>query len=99
LAAVEGAGVFAGEELVGTISIIMFARDCPAIRKMFVKKQFMGSGLNVAALLLEELTNFAQENEITSLYLGTIELPVEKQGLPNLFPRMDSDNLFFKKNI
>src|SRR5476649_910844 len=48
-------GAFAGDELIGTISLINSGPDMGTIRKMFLKKEYRGKELGVAQRLLETL--------------------------------------------
>ncbi len=106
-------GVFAEEELVGTIALINTGHHAGAIRKMFVKKEFRGGELRLAQRLLDHLTGYCREQGITDLYLGTVEqlkaarrfyerngfLEIKKSDLPSYFPLMSADNVFYHLHI
>jgi ribosomal protein S18 acetylase RimI-like enzyme len=80
---------------------------------MFVKKEFRGKEHGIAQKLLDILVESAQENQITNVYLGTLErlqaairfyerngfTLIEKQNLPSVFPIMPVDTHFFEKEI
>lgn len=100
-------------EVVGTIALIDCGENIGAIRKMFVKKEFRGKEYRIAQKLLDILEKSAQVNQITNLYLGTLERLqaairfyerngfklIEKQKLPSVFPIMPVDTHFFEKEI
>ncbi|MES2520554.1 MAG: GNAT family N-acetyltransferase [Bacteroidota bacterium] len=100
-------------EVVGTIALIDCGENIGAIRKMFVKKEFRGKEYGIAQKLLDILEKSAQVNQITNLYLGTLERLqaairfyerngfklIEKQKLPSVFPIMPVDTHFFEKEI
>ncbi|AZA83493.1 GNAT family N-acetyltransferase [Chryseobacterium lactis] len=106
-------GAFVGGELVGSIALIKFDERAGAIRKMFVKKEFRGKEWNIAQELLEVLISFCRENEIDDLYLGTITVlkaaqrfyernyftKIEKVNLPEKFPLMSADDIFYHLKI
>ncbi|KMQ61669.1 GNAT family acetyltransferase [Chryseobacterium angstadtii] len=106
-------GAFIDGELVGSIALVKFDEKEAAIRKMFVKKEFRGKELNIAQKLLEILITFCRENKIDHLYLGTVSVlgaamrfyernhfvQVEKENLPDTFPLMSADNVFYKLKI
>ena len=100
-------------EVVGTIALIDCGENIGAIRKMFVKKEFRGKEHGIAQKLLDILVESAQENQITNVYLGTLErlqaairfyerngfTLIEKQNLPSVFPIMPVDTHFFEKEL
>ncbi len=100
-------------EVVGTIALIDCGGSVGAIRKMFVKQAFRGKPYNIAQQLLDVLTQSAQEQGITSLYLGTLErlqaairfyerngfVLLPKSDLPKAFPIMEVDTHFFVKKL
>ncbi|PWK16819.1 acetyltransferase (GNAT) family protein [Arcicella aurantiaca] len=99
--------------VVGTIALIDCGENIGAIRKMFVKKEFRGKEHGIAQKLLDILVESAQANQITNVYLGTLErlqaairfyerngfTLIEKQNLPSVFPIMAVDTHFFEKEI
>ncbi len=102
-------GAFMGEELIGTLALLRFGRDGGALRKMFVRKPYRGKEAGVAARLLETLIGYGRENGIQDLYLGTVGvmkaalrfyekngfMPVSPASLPENFPRMPQDHVFY----
>ncbi|MNY10190.1 acetyltransferase [compost metagenome] len=96
-------------ELAGTIALLKYDHDSAAIRKMFVKKEYRGKELGLAQRLLETLITYCKENNIRHLYLGTVSVlqaamrfyerngfkKIEKSTLPELFPLMNADNVFY----
>ncbi|GAE66703.1 GNAT family N-acetyltransferase [Chryseobacterium indologenes] len=106
-------GAFIDGELVGSIALVKFDERAGAVRKMFVKKEFRGRELNIAQILLEILISFCKENGIDDIYLGTINVlkaaqrfyerngfsKIEKEKLPDLFPLMSADDIFYHVKI
>ena len=102
-------GAMVEGKLCGTIALLRFNGKAGAIRKMFVKKEFRGKQYGLAAMLLEELIDYCSDHGISDLYLGTVEIlqaairfyekngfiKVDKKDLPQDFPVMASDDVFF----
>jgi len=113
----QGGGNFWGakidSELVGTIALLNTGHNSGALRKMFVKKEFRGKEYGIAQLLLEILIAYCRENNITDIYLGTVDIlkaahrfyeknnfsSVEVAELPSYFPRMMADNKFYHLHL
>ncbi len=101
------------DKVIGTIALIDCGQQIGTIRKMFVDKDFRGKEFGVGQALLNILENWATENKIRNLYLGTNErlhaairfykknayTIIEKSNLPSVFPLMQVDTLFFEKEI
>lgn len=101
------------DEVVGTIALINCGGGVGTIRKMFVKKEFRGKEHQIAQKLFDALQEFALQNHINNLYLGTIErlqaairfyekngfTLIAKENLPLSFPIMQVDTHFFEKSI
>ncbi|BAK59006.1 hypothetical protein LG21E12_14260 [Lactococcus garvieae] len=78
---------------------------------MFVNVEYRGK--SVAQLLLDNLFEYCRIENITEIYLGTVEqfkaahrfyekndfLPINEKILPKHMPRMEVDTIFYKKNI
>lgn len=106
-------GAFSGDTLIGTIALIRTAEQTGVIRKMFVKKEYRGTQPGVAHELLQTLIRYCREQQIGTLYLGTVDLLkaamrfYEKQGfteipetaLPSFFPKMPVDNRFYSFSL
>lgn len=101
-------------ELIGTIALIAQPEHhAGAIRKMFVKKEFRGKELGVAQVLLETLLNYCKDNNLNEVYLGTKDIlqaacrfyerngfkQVAMENLPDYFPRMAVDNVFYNLGL
>ena len=100
-------------ELVGTIALLDIGNQKCAIRKMFVKRQFRGPSYKIAQKLLDRLLEWCSEKEVEAIYLGTIDKYksahrfYEKNGfnlclkseLPESFPLITVDNVFYNKFI
>jgi len=103
-------GAMLNGELVGTIALIAVPEHrSGAIRKMFVKKEFRGKDLGIAQALLETLLTYCHDNNLNEVYLGTKDIlqaacrfyerngfkQVSMDSLPDYFPRMAVDNVFY----
>ncbi|SEN71481.1 Acetyltransferase (GNAT) domain-containing protein [Chitinophaga rupis] len=102
-------GAFDGNTLVGTIALINIGHQAGAIRKMFVKKEYRGKEFGIAQQLLAKLLAYSREQGIKDIYLGTVEqlkaaqrfyeknqfTLIQKTDLPDYFPVMSSDSMFF----
>jgi N-acetylglutamate synthase-like GNAT family acetyltransferase len=97
------------EKLIGTIALIDIDNGQAALRKMFVHKDYRGKERGVGQLLLDTLLDWCKQNNITEIYLGTVEqlhaakrfyvkngfVKVDKAALPESFPLMQVDTEFF----
>ncbi len=97
-------------KVVGTIALIDIGNRQVCLRKMFVHKEYRGGSRGVALLLLDRSIEWCREKGIGEIYLGTIDIltaaqkfylkhgfmVVDKTSLPENFPLMLVDNLFFK---
>lgn len=106
-------GIIHNGEVIGTIALMLNGQHIGTIKKMFVKKEFRGKELNLAQRLLETLIASALKNQITDLYLGTIETfeaagrfykrngfnRIDKADLPSCFPVMDVDDVFYHLHL
>ncbi len=102
-----------GSQVVGTIGLIDTGFGFGVIRKMFVRKNYRGSEHSIAQNLYLNLEIWAIENGLNALLLGTRhELlaairfyekhgfsEIAKKSLPEGFPLMAVDNLFFEKKL
>ena len=94
--------------VVGTIALIHIGNGNGVIRKMFVKQDYRGKDLGIAAQLLDYLVDYCKTVGITDLYLGTVHTlkaairfyekncfsVITKSGLPPAFPLMVVDDVF-----
>ena len=102
-----------GEKVVGTIAAIDFGDDQLALRKMFVHREFRGKEHGTAQMLWEALLHWSRERQVRAIFLGTIDrfaaarrfylrngfTEIAKADLPEHFPRMALDTLFYKKDL
>jgi GNAT superfamily N-acetyltransferase len=100
-------------QLVGTIALIAIDGNAGALRKMFVRKEYRGKELGIAQRLLDELIAYCKQNQITAIYLGTVDMlkaahrfyekngftQLAKQDLPPSFPLMGADNIFYELHL
>ncbi|QTE36549.1 GNAT family N-acetyltransferase [Mucilaginibacter gossypii] len=106
-------GAIYNEQLVGTIALIAFGDNAAAIRKMFMLKEYRGKELGIAQLLLNNLIDYCKQNNIAHIYLGTVEMlkaahrfyekngftRLAKQDLPESFPLMAADTIFYQLHL
>ncbi len=100
-------------KVIGTIAAIDFGDNKLALRKMFVHRDFRGREHGTAQLLWETLLQWSTERAIQSIFLGTIErlaaarrfyvrngfIEIAQAELPENFPRMAVDTIFYKKEL
>lgn len=98
------------ELLIGTIALIDINNNQACLRKMFVHKDWRGKEKGVGQFLLDTLIEWCRQKKINEIYLGTLDrllaarkfyqkngfIQIPKSGLPENFPVMEVDNLFFK---
>jgi len=98
------------EKVVGTISLVGFSNHQAALRKMFVMKDFRGKEFGTAQGLLNTLLIWSKENSLKEIYLGTLShmhaahsfyrrngfIEINKNDLPEKFPLVHVDSMFFK---
>jgi N-acetylglutamate synthase-like GNAT family acetyltransferase len=86
-------------QLIGTISITKLKNSNSVLRKMFLHKNYRGQG--IAELLVQYVVDWANNNSLNSIYLGTMTqfsaaqkfytklnfVQIDKQQLPNDFPQ------------
>ena len=98
------------DEVAGTIGLIDFGSG-GALRKMFLRKDQRGSGL--AQELLDTLAEHAAHTGLPSIWLGTLShmhaahrfyerngfARVEPEALPQDFPRMAVDTVFYHRTL
>jgi len=98
-----------GSEIIGTIALKDIGYNYAALRKMFVKKEYRGSGKNIAQLLLEIVFQWARSRKIEKIFLGTTEsfkaarkfyhkngfYEISQNELPESFPLMTVDSKFY----
>jgi len=100
-------------ELAGTIALMNIGHNACALRKMFVKKEYRGKEHGIAQKLLETLLAYCRDQNITEVYLGTVDMLkaahrfyekndfnlIEVTDLPSYFPRMMADNRFYHLHL
>ncbi len=99
--------------IIGTIALKAFGEGQGALRKMFVAADYRGKEHGVAAGLLAHLVDQARQAGIRQIYLGTVGLlqaalrfyekngfvRIEADGLPEGFPRMPVDHIFYRLDV
>ena len=101
------------EKVVGTIALLDIGNSQAALRKMFVHHEFRGSTFKTASLLLENALEWAQEQNVSTVFLGTTPqflaahrfyeknrfTSIEMAELPKSFPLMEVDKKFYKYQV
>jgi len=101
------------DQLVGTIALIDIGEHQSALRKMFVHKDYRGKDKAIGQRLLDYVTDWCKAKGIDEIYLGTFDkliaaqrfylkngfVEIAAEALPENFPRMQVDNMFFKCRI
>lgn len=102
-----------GDQVVGTIALLDIGNQQVALRKMFVQAEYRGKVWNTATLLLQKSISWAQQQQVTQIYLGTTLQFIaahrfyEKHGfqeieviqLPASFPVMQVDKKFYRLSV
>ncbi len=102
-----------GGEVIGTLGLLDIGQQTVALRKMFVAQEFRGGTLGVAQQLMLAALDWCQQQAINGIYLGTIHiyqaairfyqkngfLQVPREQLPESFPLIAVDDVFFYKRI
>jgi GNAT superfamily N-acetyltransferase len=100
-------------KLVGTIALIDIGNRQSALRKMFVHRDYRGQPHRAGQLLLNTVLAWCNKEGIDEIYLGTIDRmfaahrfyekngfrQMDKTALPESFPLMPVDNMFFGLHI
>ena len=108
-----GDGAISNDRLLGTIALISIGHQAGALRKMFVRKECRGKEPGVAQHLMEALLSYCVSADISTVYLGTIQTmkaahrfyerngfrTIEKADLPDYYPNMATDNLYYYRTI
>lgn len=101
------------DKVVGTISLLDIGNNQVALRKMFVGKEYRGAKFKTATLLLNNAIEWAKENSIKTVYLGTTPqflaahrfyekngfASIGVKGLPENFPVLQVDKKFYKYSL
>jgi N-acetylglutamate synthase-like GNAT family acetyltransferase len=101
------------ERPVGTVGLIDIGNNTGVIRKMFVHAAYRGKEHGVSHQLLQTLLQWAAQNEMKALFLGTVEkfraahrfyekngfTPIPMHRLPKQFPLMKVDTLFYELQL
>ncbi|MGF9697954.1 GNAT family N-acetyltransferase [Paenibacillus sp. MABNR03] len=99
----------ANDEVVGTIALLDIGGANVALRKMFVAENYRGKILQVSSRLLHQAFQWARENSVNDIYLGTTQqfvaahrfyekngfVSVTREELPDAFPLMKVDTKFY----
>lgn len=101
------------DKLVGTLALVDIGNHQVALRKMFVDAAFRGRSRGVAEQLLQTAVQWCVNRQLTGIYLGTISVyqaamrfyekhgfeRIAKQQLPEGFPVIAVDDVFFHKPL
>jgi GNAT superfamily N-acetyltransferase len=101
------------DKVVGTIALVDIGNAQVALRKMFVHKAFRGKSFLAGQLLFDMANTWMESHGVKEVFLGTIDLfeaaikfymkngfrQITALQLPESFPRMGLDTMFFAKRI
>ena len=101
------------EKVIGTVGIMVIKNGVGILKKMMLKKSFRGKELGISKLLLETVIHWCEQNDISKIYLGTMEqfkaaqLFYQKNGfkripqsaLPKEFLKNPLDTVFFEQDL
>ncbi|WP_375562160.1 GNAT family N-acetyltransferase [Bernardetia sp. OM2101] len=100
-------------KVVGTAGVVVVENDFGILKKMMLKKEFRGKEFGLSKLLLETVIEWSKENQISKIYLGTMNQfkaaqsfykkngfqEVLENELPPNFLKNPLDKLFFVKDL
>ncbi len=101
------------KKIIGTIALLDIDNQTAVIRKMFVNQDFRGPSHLIGQSLMDKLICHAGQNHIQYLFLGTTEkmfaahrfyekngfVKINKTELPELFPLVKVDTIFYKLKL
>ncbi len=101
------------DKVVGTIGLSLFSNHSAVLKRMMVDKNYRGSSFNTASLLLQKSVDWAREQGIQEIYLGTMEqfkaaqqfylkkgfTGIDKKDLPADYEPNPIDSLFYKISL
>jgi len=101
------------EKVIGTVGIMVIKNRVGILKKMMLKKSFRGKELGISKLLLETVIHWCEQNDISKIYLGTMDqfkaaqLFYRKNGfkrisqneLPKDFLKNPLDTVFFEYDL
>lgn len=97
------------DTVVGTMALLDIGNNQGAFQKCFVRKDYRGKDIGVAQQLLDTLLDWAKNQSIKAVYLGTTEVykaahrfyekngftEISKAELPQTFPLLQVDTKFY----
>ncbi len=100
-------------KVLGTIALLDIGNSRGALRKMFVHKDYRGKEYGIGQTLLNTLLEWARQNNLKEILLGTTEKfiaaqrfyekngfeQIAKQLLPGEFPVMEVDVKFYRYRL
>lgn len=99
------------KKIVGSVGLVRLDNGKSALKKMFVDKKYRN--LKVGKQLLDNIIEKCLKNNISEVYLGTIDKfisaqffyanngfqEIDSKDLPYDFPKLDVDNRFYYRKI
>jgi N-acetylglutamate synthase-like GNAT family acetyltransferase len=61
-----------GDQVIGTIGLVLYAHNSAVIKRMMVHPDFRGKHYPTAGLLLTKCVEWAREKKVETIYLGTM---------------------------
>ncbi|WP_338813546.1 GNAT family N-acetyltransferase [Bernardetia sp. Wsw4-3y2] len=100
-------------KVVGAVGVVVVQNEFGVLKKMMLKKEFRGKEFGLSKLLLETVIEWTKENQISKIYLGTMnqfkaaQTFYKKNGfreileneLPLNFLKNPLDKVFFVKDL
>lgn len=100
-------------KVVGTIGLSLFSNHKAVLKRMMVDKAYRGPSFNTASLLLQKSMDWAREEGIKEIYLGTMEqfiaaqqfylkkgfTEIDKKALPADYDPNPIDSLYYKISL
>ncbi len=101
------------KKIIGTIALLDIGNKKTALRKLFVDQNYRGYHHGTAGFLLSTVLTWANERNITDIYLGTVSKflaahrfyeknnfhQITKVDLPEHFMLVDIDDMFYHRQL
>ncbi|CAN5911616.1 GNAT family N-acetyltransferase [soil metagenome] len=101
---------FHGEKVIGTIGLVLYENGNAVVKRMMADPSYRGKDFPTAKSLLETAFNWAHEQSVKRIYLGTMHqfiaaqkfylkngfTEIEKKELPPDYTLNPMDTLFYK---
>lgn len=99
-----------GENVIGTIGIVLYGNNSGVVKRMMVDPAYRGNRFPTAQTLLNTAFDWAREQGVKEIYLGTMQqfvaaqkfylknnfVEIKIEELPSDYPPNPMDTLFYK---